>query len=144
MRGDEWYDDTLALMTPGGTGADVILSAMLARPSWHQRAACRGQGTDAHFPVRGSSTTAARAVCAGCVVRSDCLATALADPDLKGIWGGTSERERRIMRRDAKIPRSCTGDPADGLTGMGASDGEPPRERPPVLVGAGGLSLVML
>ncbi len=144
MRGDEWYDAVLALMTPGGTGADVILSAMLARPEWHQRAACRGQGTADHFPVRGSSTMAARATCAGCTAREECLAVALADPDLQGVWGGTSERERRIMRRDAKIPRCAAGDPADGLTGMGASDGEPPRGRPPVLVGAGGLSLVTL
>ena len=103
MRGDEWIDDTLALMTPGGTETDLLHAAMLARPEWHRRAACRGQGTDDHFPVRGAQTIAAKAVCAGCVVRSECLAYALADSNLVGIWGGTSERERRRMRRDARL-----------------------------------------
>ena len=31
--------------------------------------------------------------------REECLAYALADKDLVGMWGGTTERERREMRR---------------------------------------------
>ena len=47
----------------------------------------------------GTPTEPARAVCGACTVRSDCLAYALADPSLVGLWGGTTEKERRQMRR---------------------------------------------
>jgi WhiB family redox-sensing transcriptional regulator len=40
----------------------------------------------------------AKAVCAGCPVRPECLAFAL-QRDLHGIWGATTEDERRLMRR---------------------------------------------
>ncbi len=42
--------------------------------------------------------TAARAVCAACTVAGPCLAYALADADLVGCWGGTSDTERRALR----------------------------------------------
>jgi hypothetical protein len=29
----------------------------------------------------------------------------MADPDLAGVWGGTTDKERRRMRKDAKDPR---------------------------------------
>lgn len=40
-------------------------------------------------------------MCGWCPVKDLCLATALADPSLHGIWGGTSEAERRLMRSGA-------------------------------------------
>jgi WhiB family transcriptional regulator, redox-sensing transcriptional regulator len=48
---------------------------------------------------RGESTKEARAVCAQCSVREQCLAYALNDPDARawGVWGGTTPRERREM-----------------------------------------------
>jgi WhiB family redox-sensing transcriptional regulator len=97
------------LMAPGVNAPDDVLAELIGRPSWQDRAACRGQGTDDHFPVRGESTIAAKAVCAGCVVRSECLSYALADSNLVGIWGGTSERERRQMRQDAKLRQRESG-----------------------------------
>jgi WhiB family redox-sensing transcriptional regulator len=39
----------------------------------------------------------AKAVCAGCPVRSACLVFAL-ERDLEGVWGGTTEDERRALR----------------------------------------------
>lgn len=67
--------------------------------SWHDMAACRGSGVNFH-PERGEDARPAKAVCAGCPVREQCLDDALADSTRKGIWGGTSERERRRMRAD--------------------------------------------
>ena len=32
-------------------------------------------------------------------MREECLATAMANPDLAGLWGGTSELERKQLRR---------------------------------------------
>jgi len=96
----------LALMEHGSPGPADLLRVMLARPTWQRRAACRGDGVGAYFPTRGASDLdLARAVCAGCEVRSDCLDYALADPSVLGVWGGTSERERQRLRRDATDPR---------------------------------------
>lgn len=92
-------------MQPGEPDPFEAVAQMLARPAWQQQAACRGSGTDAHFPMLGQSATAAKAVCARCEVREPCLAYALADPTLQGVWGGLSDRERRQLRRDANDPR---------------------------------------
>lgn len=53
------------------------------------------------FPGRGDNAgvDAARAVCARCPVRVDCLEYALDNDEHYGVWGGTSERERRRMRK---------------------------------------------
>jgi WhiB family redox-sensing transcriptional regulator len=41
----------------------------------------------------------AKAVCAGCPVRPDCLAFALDTEQNDGVWGGLSETERRALKR---------------------------------------------
>lgn len=85
------------LMTSGDEDPPS-LEALLNRPKWHQRAACRGVGVDAFIVSRGRPYSQ-RELCEDCPVRRECLKTALADPDLQGLWGGTSEIERRRMRR---------------------------------------------
>ena len=70
-------------------------------PTWRLEAACRGwPQPEVFFPGRGDTNAvrAARAVCAGCPVREPCLAFALAEHILEGVWGGTSERQRRRLR----------------------------------------------
>lgn len=64
-----------------------------------QAGACVGVDPDLFFPERGGSTREAKAVCRGCDVREPCLAYALRNGEKFGIWGGTSERERRRMKR---------------------------------------------
>jgi WhiB family redox-sensing transcriptional regulator len=66
---------------------------------WMDQANCLGVDPDLFFPSRGESTAEARAVCAGCVVRAECLEYALEGAEKFGIWGGMSERERRRMRK---------------------------------------------
>ncbi len=66
---------------------------------WMERANCLGCDPDLFYPERGESITQARAVCAGCVVRAECLEFALSTGEKLGIWGGLSERERRRLRR---------------------------------------------
>ncbi|MBV8980855.1 MAG: WhiB family transcriptional regulator [Acidimicrobiia bacterium] len=53
------------------------------------------------FPVRGEEARPAKAICARCLVKDQCLAYALDNGDKFGIWGGLSERERRRLRRSA-------------------------------------------
>jgi len=66
--------------------------------SWQDYANCVGVNPDLMFPERGASTSEAKAICAGCVVREECLEYALAASIKHGIWGGKSERERRRIR----------------------------------------------
>jgi WhiB family redox-sensing transcriptional regulator len=67
--------------------------------SWMDLANCLGCDPDLFFPELGEPSAAAKAVCGGCVVRTECLDFALVTGQKHGIWGGTSERERRRMRR---------------------------------------------
>ena len=66
---------------------------------WQAQAACKNiSQPDIFFPGRGESSAPAKAICAGCPVRAECLDYALSHGERVGIWGGTSERERRRMR----------------------------------------------
>ncbi len=48
------------------------------------------------FPERGESCDEARAVCSTCPVSKECLIYAYTEsPRVLGIWGGTSDRQRR-------------------------------------------------
>lgn len=83
------------------------------RWGWRERAACRGLDPGLFHPERGplaeAQTDAARAVCGGCVVRMTCLLVALEDPTCLGVWGGTSERQRRRMREGLPRWTVCAG-----------------------------------
>ena len=76
--------------------------------AWRDDAACRGVGPDIFFPDHGEPTPESDALCRGCLVRDECLAYALADPELRGTWAGTSERHRRRMRQRAAMSRRPT------------------------------------
>jgi WhiB family redox-sensing transcriptional regulator len=82
-----------------GALADM-LAELTARPAWHGQAACRGKGPALFFPEKWGSTEAAKALCAGCDVRSECLDDALAAGHHQdGVWGGLSAQQRRKLRR---------------------------------------------
>jgi hypothetical protein len=73
---------------------------LLARPAWQERAACRGMGTERFFPGSDGSLAPARAVCAGCPVKVECLDYAVdCGETLAGVWAGTSIRDRRKLRK---------------------------------------------
>lgn len=76
---------------------------------WTDLANCLGVDPALFFPERGASTSEARAVCAGCVVRDECLEYALANSEKFGIWGGMSERERRRIRKTRNQARHGSG-----------------------------------
>jgi WhiB family transcriptional regulator, redox-sensing transcriptional regulator len=71
---------------------------------WLGRARCRDEDPELFFPVgsTGPAATqieAAKAVCAVCDVRDECLEWAMASGQEAGVWGGLSEEERRGLRR---------------------------------------------
>jgi len=75
------------------------------REPWHADALCREYPELDWFPGRGESVREQKAICARCLVRDECLASAVRTGEKVGIWGGTSERERRKMRPDLPPPR---------------------------------------
>jgi WhiB family redox-sensing transcriptional regulator len=90
------------LMAPHAPHEPTTLEELLARPEWQRQAACRGMDSDVFIAAgkgTGESYVTAKAACDRCEVRSECLEFALADPGLLGVWAGTTERERREMRR---------------------------------------------
>jgi WhiB family redox-sensing transcriptional regulator len=77
-----------------------ITNKLLQPVEWQANARCAEVDPEIFFPERGGSSKAARAVCAQCEVRDKCLEYALNNKEQFGIWGGTSERERRRLRKE--------------------------------------------
>jgi WhiB family redox-sensing transcriptional regulator len=75
---------------------------------WQERAACIGSDPEAFFPRKGESAAIAKRICnTRCNVREDCLAYALEQRVDFGVWGGTTYRQRRKMRRDAELTEAA-------------------------------------
>jgi WhiB family redox-sensing transcriptional regulator len=71
--------------------------------NWRDDALCvRYVGQVDFFPARGESVQEAKAVCAACPVRAECLDYAMRSDIHCGVWGGLSELERRQLRRARK------------------------------------------
>ncbi len=92
------------LMQPGGSVESGIAALFPLRPAWQADGACREPHPEASwFPERGHAAgaqlAAARAVCSTCPAREPCRAYAMANPELVGVWAGTTRRERRLARR---------------------------------------------
>jgi WhiB family redox-sensing transcriptional regulator len=66
---------------------------------WALDSACRGLDSSMFFPGHDGDSEPALLVCSGCAVRDECLDFALETRQRYGIWGGTTERQRRRMMR---------------------------------------------
>jgi WhiB family redox-sensing transcriptional regulator len=78
------------------SSAPASLRAALARPSWFKFGRCRGSDTAWFFEPEYEES--AKRLCAHCPVRSACLAYALANPELDGVWAGTTPAFRDELR----------------------------------------------
>lgn len=99
--------------TPTWWATDTVRKKIQAEvgEAWKDRGLCKGDKS--FFPPagKGSSVTKmvrrAKAICQECPVREECLAYGM--HERSGVWGGTSENERRILRRERRdvspIPR---------------------------------------
>ena len=74
--------------------------------SWQNAANCRGEDVVLFFgpdgerqPERDVRERKAKAICAQCPVRSECLEYALSRPEKYGTWGSLNEDERVSERR---------------------------------------------
>ncbi len=71
-------------------------------PSWMDQAACAAHDDpDLWFAEQGEQERQQQAlgICAGCPVRVACLTHVLSLPPQSGIWGGTTEDQRRSRQK---------------------------------------------
>ena len=91
--------------------ADLLLAIASGVPAWMKDATCAepGYAGDWWFPSgqgSGWKVREAKAVCQTCLCQTDCLAYALdAGPVFEGVWGGSTEKERRAL-----LKRGVTGE----------------------------------
>jgi WhiB family redox-sensing transcriptional regulator len=87
---------------------------------WVEHGVCKGRSPEwvnaVFFPNRGdvSRHQTAMDLCASCPVVDPCRMYAIANPKVKGIWGGLSEQQRRDIRsrnrKAREAARRATGD----------------------------------
>ncbi|MEN9741239.1 MAG: hypothetical protein RIR66_195 [Actinomycetota bacterium] len=78
---------------------------------WRHEAACRAEDPELFFPIGNTGPALlqieeAKAVCRRCKVIEPCLKWALETGQDSGVWGGTSEDERRAIKRRAQRARA--------------------------------------
>lgn len=71
---------------------------------WREEAACRDTDPDLFFPIGTTGAAleqidSAKSVCHSCPAQEACLEFALATNQESGVWGGTSEEDRRKLRK---------------------------------------------
>ena len=72
--------------------------------SWRRLAACNEFDPNLFFPAGDTGPAAsqiaeAKRICDTCAVKAECLVFAVETNQVNGVWGGTSEQERRLIRR---------------------------------------------
>ncbi len=78
---------------------DILAAPVLEEKPWATFAACAEAEGMTFFPQTKAEARAALAICNVCPVREECLEHALATNERFGIWGGTTEKERRALTR---------------------------------------------
>jgi WhiB family redox-sensing transcriptional regulator len=71
---------------------------------WMNDGSCRTHPPEVFFPSDGVGVTNAQRICSTCPVRQPCLEYALENRIDHGVWGGTSERERRRILKRRRVP----------------------------------------
>ncbi len=70
---------------------------------WMAEGKCTDIPPSTFFPSDGVGVDMARKICHDCPVREPCLEYALINRIDHGVWGGTSERERRRILRQRRM-----------------------------------------
>jgi WhiB family redox-sensing transcriptional regulator len=90
---------------------EVLMTAIDNRAEWWSDAACSTADPELFFPVSSlgpalRQVAQAKAICARCRIQQACLGYALDAGPVQGIWGGTTETERRRLRRCERQARA--------------------------------------
>jgi WhiB family transcriptional regulator, redox-sensing transcriptional regulator len=91
------------------------MTTLTGLTDWRAAAACLRADPDLFFPISAkgkglSQISRAKAICANCPVRRECLKFAKANEPVHGIWGGMTQEEReREGRRERRAVRRRAG-----------------------------------
>lgn len=77
--------------------------------AWMEDALCAQTDPDIFYPEKGGSTAPATSVCNNCSVRAECLEYAVSNDIRHGIWGGTSDNDRKRMARERRLRLAAQG-----------------------------------
>ena len=72
---------------------------------WMAAGKCADMSPNTFFPSDGSGVEVAQKICADCPSKEPCLEYALTNRIDHGVWGGTSERQRRRILRARRLGR---------------------------------------
>jgi Transcription factor WhiB. len=72
-----------------------------AIPEWVSQGLCGQADPEEWFPDKGRPPRLAMRICAACPVRAECREYGTGER--YGIWGGTTERQRRDLRRQGGV-----------------------------------------
>lgn len=80
--------------------ADEWIYPIFREPGWQRKGQCNGLDPNIFVPKKkGSKDTTHydKTYCNACIVREECLDFALANRAKKGLWGGTTPKQREKM-----------------------------------------------
>lgn len=84
---------------------------------WTKYAECLSltpeEADDLFFVPFGRTNKRAKEFCSKCPVKHECSKYGLEHPEVEGVWGGLSERERKKLRKMLKVPVEETVIPLD-------------------------------
>ena len=97
---------------PTTDGSYNLFDTELLPTNWMANGNCTDSHPSVFFPRDGIGVIKAQRICEGCPVADECLEYALTNHISHGVWGGTSERqrrrilsERRRVRREAQLKK---------------------------------------
>jgi WhiB family redox-sensing transcriptional regulator len=92
------------------TAVSTTLKPILDQWEWQFEGACNGTDPGAFFlehNTRGSTKhdkeQRAVAICSNCPVKKECLDHALSVPEVFGVWGGKTEKQRELIAKELGI-----------------------------------------
>lgn len=77
----------------------IFAAPILDERPWAVFASCKTEQSMTFFPQNREEEAVALAICGICPVQEDCLDHAMETNERFGVWGGTTERQRRKLRR---------------------------------------------
>ncbi len=82
-----------------------LFDTELLPTKWMSHGNCADSHPSVFFPRDGLGVIAAQQICKGCPVADACLEYALQNHISHGVWGGTSERQRRRILSERRRTR---------------------------------------
>ena len=80
-------------------GCEMLAVPITEERPWVVFSACRDKDSDLFFPETKVQERGALAICRTCPVQNECLEYAFEADIRYGVWGGTTDKQRRRLAR---------------------------------------------